>query len=98
MRSGRRPAARGPRRGDVEMRFENSFSVAAPPDEVFQTLLDLEKVAPAMPGASVTDKEGDDKYKVAIKVKVGPMTMNYRGDVEIRDKDPDARRATLHVK
>jgi carbon monoxide dehydrogenase subunit G len=80
------------------MRFENSFDVDAPIDEVFETLLDLEKVAPAMPGAQVTEKVSDDAYKVAIKVKLGPMTMNYRGDVEIRDKDPEAHRAVLHVK
>jgi carbon monoxide dehydrogenase subunit G len=80
------------------MRFENEFEVDAPADEVFDTLLDLEKVAPAMPGAQVTDKVGDDAYKVAIKVKLGPMTMNYSGDVEIREKDPQAHRAVLHVK
>jgi carbon monoxide dehydrogenase subunit G len=80
------------------MRFENTFAVEAPVDEVYATLLDLEKVAPAMPGAQVTEKVGDDAYKVAIKVKLGPMTMNYRGDVEIREKDPDAHTATLHVK
>src|SRR4051794_4283701 len=80
------------------MRFENSFDVDAPVDEVYETLLDLEKVAPAMPGAQVTEKLSDDAYKVAIKVKLGPMTMNYRGDVEVREKDPEAHRATLHVK
>ena len=80
------------------MRFENEFQVGAPVDEVFNTLLDLEKVAPAMPGAQVTEKVGDDAYKVAIKVKLGPMTMNYRGDVEVREKDPQAHRAVLHVK
>jgi carbon monoxide dehydrogenase subunit G len=80
------------------MRFENEFEVDAPAGEVFNTLLDLEKVAPAMPGAQVTDKVGDDAYKVAIKVKLGPMTMNYSGDVEIREKDPQAHRAVLHVK
>src|SRR4051812_45833896 len=80
------------------MRFENSFDVDAPVDEVYATLLDLEKVAPAMPGAQVTEKVSDDAYKVAIKVKLGPMTMNYRGDVEVRDKDPQAHRAVLHVK
>src|SRR3954467_10119386 len=80
------------------MRFENDFKVEAPPDQVFATLMDLEKVAPAMPGATVTDRGGDDEYKVAIKVKLGPMTMNYRGDVEIRDKDAAAHRAVMHVK
>ena len=80
------------------MRFENSFDVEAPIDEVYETLLDLDKVAPAMPGAQVTDHVGDDAYKVAIKVKLGPMTMNYRGDVEVQDKDPAAHRAKMHVK
>src|SRR4051812_22406774 len=80
------------------MRFENSFDVEAPVDEVYKTLLDVEKVAPAMPGAQVTDHVADDEYKVAIKVKLGPMTMNYRGDVEIREKDPEQHRATMHVK
>jgi carbon monoxide dehydrogenase subunit G len=80
------------------MRFENSFDVEAPIDEVYETLLDLDKVAPAMPGAQVTDHVGDDAYKVAIKVKLGPMTMNYRGDVEVQEKDPDAHRAKMHVK
>jgi carbon monoxide dehydrogenase subunit G len=80
------------------MKFENDFSVEAPIDEVFATLLDLDKVAPAMPGAQVTDHVGDDAYKVAIKVKLGPMTMNYKGDVDIREKDTDAHRALMHVK
>ena len=80
------------------MRFENNFDVEAPIDEVYETLLDLEKVAPAMPGAQVTDHVGEDAYKVAIKVKLGPMTMNYRGDVEVREKDVAAHRAVMHVK
>lgn len=80
------------------MRFENSFDVSAPIDAVWETLLDLEKVAPAMPGAQVIDHSGEDAYKVAIKVKLGPMTMNYRGDVEIRDKDSGDHHATMHVK
>jgi carbon monoxide dehydrogenase subunit G len=80
------------------MKFENSFDVEAPIDEVYETLLDLDKVAPAMPGAQVTDHVGDDAYKVAIKVKLGPMTMNYRGDVEVQEKDPAEHRAKMHVK
>jgi carbon monoxide dehydrogenase subunit G len=80
------------------MKFENEFQVEAPVDEVFEALLDLERIAPAMPGAQVTDQVSDDAYKVAIKVKVGPMTMNYKGDVTIGEKDPAAHEATLHVK
>ena len=80
------------------MEFQNEFDVKAPIDQVWETLLDLEKVAPAMPGAQVLEKVDDDNYKVAIKVKVGPMSMQYRGDVHIADKDPEAHRATLKVK
>jgi carbon monoxide dehydrogenase subunit G len=80
------------------MKFENEFSVDAPIDEVWKTLLDLERVAPAMPGAEVTEKVDDDNYKVAIKVKLGPMTMNYKGDVTITDKDSASHTAKLNVK
>ena len=80
------------------MEFNNEFSVAAPVDEVYLALLDLERVTPAMPGASVLSKEGDDAYKVAIKVKLGPVTMTYRGDVTIVDRDADAHTAVLDVK
>jgi carbon monoxide dehydrogenase subunit G len=51
-----------------------------------------------MPGAEVTERIGDDVYKVAVKVKVGPMSMTYRGEVQIVDRDERERRATMHVK
>jgi carbon monoxide dehydrogenase subunit G len=80
------------------MDFENEFVVDAPIDEVYAAMLDLERVAPAMPGAEVLEKVDDDNYKVGIKVKVGPVSMQYRGDVTFVDKDPDAHSAKLHVK
>jgi carbon monoxide dehydrogenase subunit G len=80
------------------MKFENEFAVEAPIDEVYASLLDLERVAPAMPGAEVTEKVDDDNYKVAIKVKLGPMTMNYKGDVTVADKDVAAHSAKMNVK
>jgi carbon monoxide dehydrogenase subunit G len=80
------------------MEFKNEFEVNAPIDQVWEALLDLEKVAPAMPGAQVLEKVDDDNYKVAIKVKVGPMSMQYRGDVEIAEKDPATHRAVMKVK
>jgi carbon monoxide dehydrogenase subunit G len=78
--------------------FDNTFTVEAPIDEVYAALLDLERVTPAMPGAQVLEKVDDDNYKVAIKVKLGPVSMTYRGDVTIVEKDPDAHRAVLDVK
>jgi len=80
------------------MKFENGFTVQAPIDEVWRTLLDVERVAPCMPGAEVTERVGDDAYKVAVKVKVGPMSMTYRGEVQIVETDEAERRATMRVK
>lgn len=76
----------------------NSFSVRAPVDEVFHALLDLERVTPAMPGAKVLGRAADGAYKVAITVRLGPVTSIFRGDVQIIDEDPVAHRATMTVK
>jgi carbon monoxide dehydrogenase subunit G len=78
--------------------FENTFTVKAPVDEVYEALLDLERVTPAMPGAKLLEKTGDDSYKVAIKVKLGPVSMTYRGDVTIVERDAEAHSAVLDVK
>ncbi|HMJ36205.1 MAG TPA: SRPBCC family protein [Baekduia sp.] len=80
------------------MEFENTFQVQAPVEEVWDLLLDVERIAPCMPGASVLEQTGDDAYKVAVKVRLGPMTMNYKGDVEILDKDAGAHQATMRAK
>lgn len=80
------------------MKFENAFTVDAPVDEVWRTLLDVERVAHCMPGAEVTERIGDDAYKVSVKVKVGPMSMTYRGEVQIVDRDEQEWRATMQVK
>jgi len=80
------------------MEFENTFVVDAPVEEVWDLLLDVERIAPCMPGAQVLEQTSDDAYKVAVKVKLGPMTMNYKGDVEIVDKDAAAHSATMRAK
>jgi carbon monoxide dehydrogenase subunit G len=80
------------------VQFENTFTVPAPIDSVYSALLDLERVAPAMPGAQVLEKTGDDSYKVAIKVKLGPVSMTYRGDVTIVERDEASHSAVLDVK
>jgi uncharacterized protein len=74
------------------MRFENSFAVQAPVEDVWAALLDVERVAPCMPGAEVLERSGEDAYRVGIRVRVGPISMTYRGDVQITERD-DARHA-----
>jgi carbon monoxide dehydrogenase subunit G len=80
------------------MRFENRFDVDAPLEEVWDALLDVERVAPTVPGAQVLEQTGEDAYKVAIKVKVGPMSMTYRGEVEIVERDEAAHRAVMKAR
>jgi carbon monoxide dehydrogenase subunit G len=79
------------------MEFENSFEVKAPVGDVWQALLDVERVAPCMPGAEVLERTGDDAYKVGIKVKVGPVSMQYRGDIEIVERDESEHRAVMRA-
>jgi uncharacterized protein len=80
------------------MKFENTFAVDAPIDEVYATLLDVERVAPCVPGAEVLEKSGDDAYQVAIKVRVGPISMTYRGNVEIVERDEADHRAVMRAR
>jgi uncharacterized protein len=80
------------------MRFDNSFAVDAPIDVVYAALLDIERVARCVPGAEVLERTDAGAYKVAIKVKVGPISMTYRGSVEVVENDPEARRAVMRVR
>ena len=80
------------------MKFENAFDVAAPADEVWQALMNVERVAPCMPGAEVLEQTGQDSYKVGIKIKLGPISMLYRGEVTIVERDDSGRQATMSAK
>jgi carbon monoxide dehydrogenase subunit G len=80
------------------MKFENAFAVRAPAEEVWKALMDVERVTPCMPGAEVLERLGDDSYKVGVKVKLGPISMLYRGKVEIVERDDATRQATMRAK
>src|SRR3954452_12126351 len=80
------------------MRFENAFAVDAPLEGGWRTVLDVERVAPTVPGAQVLEQTGEDAYRVAIKIKVGPMSMTYRGEVEITERDEAAHRAVMRAR
>ena len=80
------------------MKFENTFEVDAPIDQVYEALMDIERVAPCVPGAQVHERKSEDAYEVGIKVKVGPMSMLYKGTVEIVDRQPEQHRAQMRAK
>ena len=80
------------------MKLEQSFEVGAPIDQVWEALIDLERVAPCLPGAAITDRADDGTYHGEFKVKLGPTTAAYRGTVRIDEADPSAHRATMRAK
>lgn len=77
------------------MEFNNSFTVQKPIEEVWSTMVDLERVIPAVPDASILEKTGDDAVKAEVKIKLGSMSMNYSGPAEIVEKDDAAHRAVM---
>jgi carbon monoxide dehydrogenase subunit G len=80
------------------VRLEQSFEVDAPIEQVWAALLDLERVAPCLPGASITGHDEDGVYEGTFQVKLGPTTASYRGTIRIESSDADSHTATLAAK
>jgi carbon monoxide dehydrogenase subunit G len=76
------------------VKLEHSFSVPADLDTVWAAVLDPELVAPCMPGASLSEVEGDS-FKGTVKVKVGPISLQYKGAGEFLEKDEAARKLVI---
>ena len=70
----------------MSMELDHSFTVPVPPDQAWNVLLDVEKVAPCMPGAQVDTVDGDD-VAGRLKVKVGPVSLTYKGTATFKDRD-----------
>lgn len=77
------------------MKFEQQFEVPAQPADTYALLVDLERVAPCIPGGEVGPIEQDGSHKASIAVRLGPMRMTYRGTVRIAESDDAAHRAVL---
>lgn len=70
----------------MAIELDNSFTVPVPPEQAWNVLLDVERIAPCMPGASVTSVEGDE-IQGQVKVKLGPLSLAYKGTAKFTDKD-----------
>jgi carbon monoxide dehydrogenase subunit G len=77
------------------MEFDNSFEVPLPPAEAWKVLLDIERIAPCMPGAELTEVLGDNTYKGKIGVRLGPVALTFAGIVEFKEIDEAARTACV---
>lgn len=76
------------------MELTNEFDVDVPVEQAWAVLTDLERIAPCMPGAQLTEVEGDE-YRGTVKVKVGPITAQYKGVARFAEKDDAAHRAVI---
>ena len=80
----------------MAMEMDHSFTVPVPPDRAWDVLLDVEKIAPCMPGATVDEFDGE-VVTGRIKVKVGPVSLTYKGTAKFTERDPDARVIVLEA-
>jgi len=80
----------------MAMELDHSFTVPVPPDQAWDVLLDVERIAPCMPGATVDEVDGD-VVNGRIKVKVGPVSLTYKGTAKFIERDPEARVAVVEA-
>jgi uncharacterized protein len=78
----------------MSMELDNVFTVPASPEHAWDVLLDVERIAPCMPGATVEEFDGE-VVTGRIKVKVGPVALTYRGTAKFVERDPQARVVVL---
>jgi uncharacterized protein len=79
------------------MKIDKQFTVSVPIDRAWEVLTDLEGIAPCMPGAQITGSDGDS-YQGKVRVKVGPVTVEYAGSASFVEKDDTNRRAVISAK
>ncbi|MFG6193152.1 SRPBCC family protein [Nonomuraea sp. JJY05] len=80
----------------MAMRFEHQFTVPVPIEQAWAVLLDVERVAPCLPGATLDIYEGDE-FTGRMKVKVGPIVVTYKGSARFEDVDKDSYTLTIQA-
>ena len=76
------------------MELTNEFTVPVPVERAWEVLTDVELIAPCLPGAQLQEIEGDE-YRGIVKVKVGPITAQYKGAAVFQEQDEAARKLIL---
>jgi hypothetical protein len=80
------------------VRLENSFEVPAPPEQAWALLMDVPRIIPCMPGATLDETVDDRHWKATMAVKLGPISLSFKTDVAREETDEAARRAKLSAK
>jgi hypothetical protein len=78
--------------------IENDFTVVATPDDTYALMTDVERVAPCIPGATITGPNPNGGFDALVTMKMGPMTLTYKGLIEIVEQDDAARTAVMRAK
>jgi uncharacterized protein len=78
--------------------IEDRFTVRAPADQLWAVLLDVERIAPCLPGAELTETVDDRTWKGIVHVRFGPVQLAFRGTVVMEERDDEVHRATLKAK
>ena len=77
------------------MEFENSFDVQVPVDEAWAILTDVERIAPCMPGAELTEVIDENSFKGKVSVRLGPVALTFQGDASFVERDDAGRSARV---
>ena len=77
------------------MKFDNSFEVSLPPPEAWTVLMDVERIAPCMPGASLTEVVDDRSFKGTVSVRLGPVALTFEGEARFKHIDEAAQTASV---
>src|SRR5215218_177936 len=80
------------------MLIENAFTVAQAPQQLWATLLDVEKIVPCMPGAELTEVVDNEHWRGTFTAKFGPVSMSFAGTVAMEERDDTAHRVVLRAK
>jgi carbon monoxide dehydrogenase subunit G len=78
--------------------LDHPFQTGRPIDENWEAILDLERLVPCVEGGSVVEKVDPEQVKAEIKIKMGAMSLKFKGTVAVVEQDPEAHRAVLRVK
>jgi carbon monoxide dehydrogenase subunit G len=81
--------------GETVVKFDNSFDVSLPPAEAWAVLMDVERIAPCMPGATLTEVTDGRHFKGTVSVRLGPVALTFEGDASFENIDDSAHTAQV---
>lgn len=80
------------------VKLENTFAVDAPVDDAWRLLVDVSRMVPCMPGAELTERLDERRFRATVRLKVGPVDLKFAGEGELHDVDAATHRAKLRAK